>query len=76
MSTGRDYRKLTTPRNRSSLSGGAGWVIGLALGGVLAFFSYQQGNHLLTCFKIHTAYATCCAAHRTHIIFIEAHRFA
>ena len=44
MSTGRDYRKLTTPRNRSSLSGGAGLVIGLALGGVLAFFSYQQGK--------------------------------
>ena len=44
MSTGRDYRKLTTPRNRSSLSGGAGLVIGLALGGLLAYFTYQQGK--------------------------------
>ena len=44
MSTGRDYRKLTTPRHRSSLSGGAGLVIGLALGGVLAYVAYQQGK--------------------------------
>jgi len=44
VSTGRDYRKLTTPRNRSSLSGGAGLVIGLALGGLLAYFTYQQGK--------------------------------
>lgn len=44
MSTGRDYRKLTTQRHRSSLSGGAGLVIGLALGGVLAYFAYHQGK--------------------------------
>lgn len=46
MSTGRDYRKLTTPRHRSSLSGGTGLVIGLALGGLLAYFTYQKGKEV------------------------------
>ena len=54
MSTGRDYRKLTTPRNRGSLSGGAGLVIGLALGGVLAFFTYQQGKKAGTAASVET----------------------
>lgn len=44
MSTGRDYRRLTTPRHRSSLSGGTGLVIGLALGGIVAYFAYQKGK--------------------------------
>lgn len=46
MSTGRDYRKLTTQRQRSSLSGSAGLVIGLALGGILAYFAYQKGKEV------------------------------
>lgn len=46
MSTGRDYRKLTAQRHRSPLGGGAGFLIGLALGGLLAYFAYQKGKEV------------------------------
>ena len=39
-------------------------------------FGHQQSNHLLPFFELHAAHAACLAAHRTHVVFVETHRFA
>ena len=46
MSTGRDYRRMTVPRDRNGFSGTTGLVAGLMLGGLAAFFAYQKGKEV------------------------------
>lgn len=46
MSAGRDYRKMTVPRDRGGFSGTTGLVVGLMLGGLGAFFAYQKGKEV------------------------------
>jgi len=44
VSAGRDYRRMTVPRDRGGFSGTMGLVVGLMLGGAAAFFAYQKGK--------------------------------
>lgn len=46
MSAGRDYRRMTVPRDRGSFSGATGLMLGLMLGGLAAFFAYQKGKEV------------------------------
>ncbi len=43
---------------------------------LLFVFRHQQRDDLLAVFQIHAAHATRGAAHRTHVVFVEAHRLA
>ncbi len=46
MTAGRDYRRMTAPRDRGGFGGTTGLVAGLMLGGLVAFFAYQKGKEV------------------------------